>query len=160
MATLVPMTDFEYGDYVAEAIPSYAAEKVASGQWSQEDALELSKKSLEELLPQGKDTPDNHLFTIRDDQSHVVGILWIAAQDRAGKRIAYVYDVSIKPEHRRKGYAAGAFRALEREVRALGLSGIALHVFGHNSAAQALYAKLDYVPTNITMFKPLPQTGA
>ncbi len=45
-----------------------------------------------------------------------------------------------------------------------GLSGIALHVFGQNTGAQALYQKLGYLPTNINMFKPLvtdtPASGA
>ncbi len=44
---------------------------------------------------------DNHFFTIRDaTRSVAVGVLWIAAQNRAGKRIAYVYDVEILPERR------------------------------------------------------------
>lgn len=159
-ATLVPMSEADYAAYVAGAIPNYAAEKVASGQWTEAESLALSKKSLDELLPQGRQTPDNHLFTVLDDQSVPVGMLWVAAQARAGERVAYVYDVSVKPEHRRKGHAASAFIALEGKVRELGLAGIALHVFGHNAAAQALYAKLGYAPTNINMYKPLPRTGA
>jgi len=158
MATLVPMTDSEYAAYAAQAVANYAAEKVASGQWTEEESLALSKKSLDELLPLGLRTPDHHLFTIVDDRSAAVGMLWIAEQVRGGQRIAYVYDVGIDPGHRRRGHAAGAFIALERKVRELGLSGIALHVFGHNVAAQTLYAKLGYAPTNISMFKPLPRT--
>ena len=154
------MTEAEYLAYVEEAVPSYAAEKVASGQWSQEESLDLSKKSLEELLPQGLATLDNYLFTVQDPRGAVVGMLWIAAQVRAGKRIAYVYDVSIKPDHQRKGHATRAFQALEEEARALGLSGIALHVFGHNTRAQALYLKLGYEPTNINMYKSVGATGA
>jgi predicted GNAT family acetyltransferase len=34
----------------------------------------------------------------------------------------------------------------------------ALHVFGHNTTAQALYAKLGYSPTNINLFKALGTT--
>ena len=37
-----------------------------------------------------------------------------------------------------------------------GLSGIALHVFGHNREARALYRKLGYVATNINLYKPVP----
>lgn len=159
MAKLLPMTESDYAAYVAESIPSYAAEKVASGQWSREESLDLAKQSLDQLLPQGLATPDNHLFTILDDRSEAVGMLWIAVQARAGKRIAYVYDVSIRPAHRRKGHAAGAFLALEIEVRARGLSGIALHVFGHNLAAQALYARLGFQPTDINMYKPVEPAG-
>ena len=30
-----------------------------------------------------------------------------------------------------------------------------IHVVGHNTGAQALYAKLGYQPTNISLFKPI-----
>ena len=153
MGTLVRMTEAEYSAFVDEAVPSFAAEKITSGQWSQEEALGLAHKAYQELLPQGLDTPDNYLYAVKDCQGASVGILWVAAQNRAGKRIAYVYDIKIHPEHRRKGFAKGALLALEEEVRALGLSGIALHVFGHNTEAQALYSKLGYHATNINMFK-------
>ena len=95
-----------------------------------------------------------------DEGRAAVGMLWIAGLERAGQRIAYVYDISVRPEHRRKGHAASAFAALEGKVRELGLSGIALHVFGHNAGAVALYTKLGYQATNINMFKAVdPQAG-
>jgi ribosomal protein S18 acetylase RimI-like enzyme len=161
MTTLVPMTESEYRAFAGTTVPAYAAEKVASGEWAQEDAIERAKKALATQLPQGLQSVGNHLYTIRDTpSSEPVGVLWIAVQERAGRRIAYVYDVSIDSRYRRRGYASRAFVALEDEVRKLGLSGISLHVFGHNHAAQALYAKLGYQPTNITLFKPIgPATG-
>ena len=61
----------------------------------------------------------------------------------------------VMPEHRRQGHAYGALLALEHEARRLGLTGVALHVFGHNTTAQARYAKLGYSPTNINLFKSL-----
>mgnify|MGYP000850246264 CR=1 FL=1 len=60
MTTLRPMAEPEYAEFAAQAIPAYAADKVASGQWAAEVALELSRKEHEELLPQGLRTPDNH----------------------------------------------------------------------------------------------------
>jgi ribosomal protein S18 acetylase RimI-like enzyme len=75
-------------------------------------------------------------------------------------RIAYIYDLAIDPAHQRRGHATRALRALEEEVHALGLAGIALHVFGHNVGAQTLYAKLGYEPTNINMYKPVAKAGA
>lgn len=160
MSILRPMTGPEYAAWLAEAIPDYAADKVASGQWSAQASLELSAREYEELLPQGLDTPDNHFFTIVDGQGSAVGVLWFAVQLRFDARIAYVFDVGIRPEHQRMGHASRAFSALEEEVRRLGLSGIALHVFGHNTGAQALYAGLGFQPTNIHMFKPVDRAGA
>ena len=138
----------------------YAAEKVASGAWTEELALELSRKEHEALLPQGKDTPDNYMFSVVNDEGIQVGTLWFAGKNKGKARVAYVYDIQIKPEYRRQGHARRAFEALEGEVKGLGLAGIALHVFGHNRATQALYTKLGYLPTNINMYKSLPATGA
>jgi ribosomal protein S18 acetylase RimI-like enzyme len=153
MPTLVRLTEAQYLAYLAEAIPGFAAEKIASGQWSKEEALALSRKSFHDLLPQGMKTPDNYLYAVQDRHGNPVGMLWFGTQKRAGKRIAFVYDVSIRPEHRRKGFASRAFRALEEQARTMGLSGIALHVFGFNTEAQLLYSKLGFRPTNISMFK-------
>ncbi|MBC7620567.1 MAG: GNAT family N-acetyltransferase [Candidatus Saccharibacteria bacterium] len=61
----------------------------------------------------------------------------------------------MHPAHRRPGHAVAAFAALEKQVLALGLSGMGLHVFAHNTAAHALYAKLGFAATNINMFKVL-----
>jgi ribosomal protein S18 acetylase RimI-like enzyme len=136
-----------------EAIPAYAADKVASGQWSKEESLALSQKENDELLPQGLLTPDNHLYSILDFESRPVGMLWFAVKTKFNVRVAYVFDVVTAPQRRREGHAFRAFQALEGEVERLGLSGIALHVFGHNAGARALYAKLGFEPTNISLFK-------
>lgn len=155
MATLVPMTEAEYEAWLAELIPAYARDKVDSGEWTEAEALELSAKGTRDLLPQGLSTAGHHLFTVRDESGETrVGELWFMEQERAAHRIAYVYDIAIKPEHHRRGHATRAFAALEEEVRQRGLAGIALHVFGHNAPAIALYAKLGFHPTDLNLFKP------
>lgn len=153
--TLRRMTEDEFAAWVAVSVPAYADDKVAAGQWPAADALALSRKEFDELLPQGLATPENHFFTIVDAAGAPVGTLWFAEQARAGARIAYVYDVGIRPQRQREGHALRAFAALEDEARRLGLAGIALHVFGHNHGARALYARLGFEPTNLHLFKPL-----
>lgn len=156
MTILTPMTEREFTTYLAKAIPEFAQDKVDAGQWSAGEALALSRSGYAEMLPQGLATPDNVFFTVRDAATQEdVGMLWFAMQARAGQRIAYVYDVYIHAEHQRKGHASRAFAALDEEARQRGLTGVALHVFGHNTVAQALYHKLGYATTNINMFKPL-----
>jgi len=154
------MSDSEYAAWLEQSIVDYAADKVASGQWVESESLELSRKENDELLPQGLQTPDNHFFTITNAQSEPVGMLWFAVKKKFNAPVAYVFDVAIWPEHQRQGHASRAFLALEEEVRSRGLRGIALHVFGHNTTAQALYAKLGYQPTNINLFKAVPPAGA
>jgi len=160
MSVLRAMTEPEYSAWLAETIPAYAADKVASGQWTEEASLALSKTEYAELLPQGLATSDNHLFSIVDGQAVAVGVLWFAVKTKFNARIAYVFDITVRPDRQRQGHAYRALLALESEVRSLGLSGIALHVFGHNIAAQALYAKLGFQPTNISLFKPVGASGA
>lgn len=154
------MDESEFVVWKEQVIPAYALDKVASGQWSHEASLELSRKEFEELLPKDHQTPDNHFFKIFDEQFNAVGTLWLAVKTKFSSRIAYVFDVEVFPQHRREGHAFRAFLALEDEVQKLGLSGIALHVFGRNTNAHALYAKLGFEPTNISLFKSMGAASA
>ena len=155
MSSLRPMTEAEFVAWCDSIVPAYAAERVKSGDWLESDAHARSRASLDELLPRGIGTPDNHLFTIVGPNGESVGMLWFAAKERSGGRIAYVYNIAVDPRFRRQGHAERAFDALEHEARRLGLEGIGLHVFGHNRGALSLYEKLGFEATDITMFKPL-----
>lgn len=149
------MNETEYSAWLEYAIPTYAAEKVRSGNWIQAESLDQARREFEGLLPNGLATENHTLFTILGEQGAAVGALWMARSQRLGGPIAYLYNIVVWPAHRRKGYAFRALRALEQEVVRLGLAGIALHVFGHNTQAQALYRKLGYETTNINLFKPV-----
>ena len=155
MPVLRPITEAEFAAWRDAVIPGYAQEKVRSGDWPPENAVDRARTQLDELLPQGAATRDNCLFTITGPVDEPVGTLWFAVKERGGRRVAYIYDVVIAPQYRRQGHAARAFAALEQKVAHLGLEGIALHVFGHNQAAHSRYVKLGFVETDITMFKPI-----
>lgn len=159
MTHLRPMTPEEFTPWRAQSIPAYAADKVRSGRWAAAESLHEAEKELTHLLPEGLQTPGHTFFTIEDEAGASVGALWVARAERAAGPIGFVYDLVIWPEHRRKGHARRAMRALEVEAAKLGFQGLALHVFGHNTPAQALYRELGYEPTNINMFKPLGAGG-
>ena len=160
VSALRSMTATEYAEWFEQSIVGYAADKVASGQWVPEESLELTRKELAGLLPLGLETPGNYLYTVVDSRALAVGMLWFGVKKRFGADIAYVFNVNVRPDRQREGHAARAFLALEEEVRRRGLSGIALHVFGHNDGARALYDKLGFRPTNISMFKPIEPPSA
>jgi RimJ/RimL family protein N-acetyltransferase len=154
--TLIPMDEAEFRAYLAWSIADYAQENIRNGRWSPEEGLQQAEQQYRELLPAGLASPDQYLFSIKDNLSgEKVGMLWFAVQTRAGKRGAFVYNVKIEEPFRRHGYGTQAFLALEEKVRAMELDTIGLHVFGHNHAARALYEKLGYVPININMLKTL-----
>ncbi len=164
MTRLRPITGAEYAHWRAQTTPPYAADKVRIGRWSPEEALAEAEKELQALLPQGLHTPGHHFFTIEgeDDSGSgvAVGVVWLGQAQRAFGPIGFVYDLVIWPPHRRQGHGAAAMRALEHQARRLGLHGLALHVFGHNSGARALYAALGYAPTHLNLYKPLPAPEA
>ena len=156
MIRFVRLSETDFATYAAEVVPAYAADKIASGQWTISEAPELARKALLDLLPQGLETPDHFVYHIRHDLTQAtVGTLWIAKQKRSDRDIIYIYDIRINPSHQGRGYGTEALRALEDLSRSLGVAGIGLHVFGHNAAAHTLYTKLGYKPTDIIMFKPL-----
>ncbi len=155
MTYLQPMSATEFVGFFEDSIPAYAADKVRAGQWSVSESLPLSRQSFDALLPTGLSTPRHHLFSVVDASATVVGALWIAEQERAGVAVAYLYNIRITPAYQNLGHGTRALQALEAMLPALGLAGIALHVFGHNTAAHALYVRMGYQTTNIMMFKPL-----
>ncbi|MFI5091199.1 MAG: GNAT family N-acetyltransferase [Terriglobales bacterium] len=152
---LVPMTAQEFEAWLPGEIAGYAAEHVRTGRWSEEEAVGLSRDEHTRLLPQGLATPDHRLWNIVPAGSEeAVGMLWIQVMQKPMPSV-FVYNIEIYPQFRRRGYAEQAMLKLEEEARRLGLEGIRLHVFGHNTAARPLYEKLGYVPTNIQMLKRL-----
>ena len=156
MTTLRPMQAQIYPAYLEAAIVGYARDNVESGRWPAVGALERSRDDFQFLLPRGLDTPDNFLFEILDGEAgSTVGFVWYAIERKNGACGAYVYDLEIKAEHRRQGHALRALRALEAQAAASGAGSIGLNVFADNVAAQSLYRRLGYAPTNINMYKSL-----
>jgi ribosomal protein S18 acetylase RimI-like enzyme len=146
------MTQAEFESYLEPAIADYAEGHVADGQWAPAEALDKARKEFHELLPQGVQTPNQYLFSLVNDAQQKVGMLWFALR---GQGSAWVYDVRIDEAFRRHGYGSAAFGEMEKKVRALGGIKIALHVFGANHGARAMYEKLGYQTTNVLMAKTL-----
>ena len=155
VTVLQPMSAAQHHAWRTDAIADYAAGKIAARQWRPADAQQLAQKEFEALLPHGIDTPDHFLMTMVDAQQRAVGVLWFAIVQRLDQRVAYVYDVTVAQPYRRQGHAARAFLALQDDAKQRGLAGIALHVFGQNTGARAMYDKLGFAPTNLNLFKPL-----
>ena len=142
--------------FFEQAVALYAAESIAAGRFTESDALDRSRADNAKLLSEGIATAGQFFFeVVATDQNNPVGYLWLAAMPRGSTKVAFVYQIIIKPEHRRKGHARAALLAAETFAVAQGLSGIALHVFAHNVGAQALYRALGYHIASLNMLKPL-----
>ena len=88
-------------------------------------------------------------------RSEPAGRLWLGFESGNPGGSGFIYDVYIEETYRRRGIARGAMLLLENEARSLGAAKLALHTFGYNSAARALYEGLGYEITNINMAKTI-----
>ncbi len=155
MTTLHPMTEAEFQRFLHFSYESYADDLTQTNPLvSREAALQEARDELQELLPQGLNTPNHFLLSIRSGDTQV-GYLWY---DLLRPSKAFVDDLLIFPEHRRQGHAARALALMETQLTA---SHITLHVFEANHIARRLYEKcgFDYLqmeraqPGSLYMFK-------
>ena len=153
---LEAMSEEEFSQWRDSHSIDYAHEKVKSGAWSIEEAPRLADEEYTRLLPQGLQTADNFLYTAIDEATgDKVGHIWFTKMTYGGQTFAFIYDIIIFEEYRRRGYGEATMLAVEEKVREQGLDSIALHVFGHNHAAKTLYVKIGYEITDINMMKKL-----
>ena len=156
MTILEPMPPERFDEFVDVVSASHAADNVASGRWAEQESESLARAELERHLPQRAATPDHHFYEIRcDPAGPVLGFVWLGSLPRGSVRVAFVFQLFVYPEHRRQGHGRAALLQVEKLAEAMGLTGVALNVFGSNSAAQALYRSLGYVVTSLSMHKPL-----
>jgi ribosomal protein S18 acetylase RimI-like enzyme len=151
------MTEDEYPTYRDAAVRGYAEDKLRSGDWAGRDALTLSSQAFHRFAPSGIQTPDQHFFTVHDAATDAkVGWLWFQVRDDGAYRTAYLCDLVIFDEYRRRGYGIACLAELDAQAKALGIGRLGLHVFGHNTEALALYQRCGYKITTYAMAKDLP----
>lgn len=156
MTQLVAMRPDHFASFAERAIASFAHENVMAGRWEADGAEQRARVQFRNLLPQGSDTRGHYLYEILGELGGpTVGDVWIELTGSPSHRIAHLYDIYVDPAYRGNNHAAGALQIVEARCRELGARSLALHVFAHNPAAQALYAGLGFVVTGYNMSKRL-----
>jgi len=154
--TIVPLTPEQFDEFLAKAIPRRAERMVRRGVWSEARALEASRAAYAARFPQGWGTPGQSVGAIVDRGSGTqVGEVWYSVTDEGGVTQLCVEWIWIEPEYRRQGFAAETFRRLEEKGRELGVPRLGLIVWADNPGAIALYQKLGYVTSAMSMVKTL-----
>jgi ribosomal protein S18 acetylase RimI-like enzyme len=153
MIRLEPMDDATFAAWEEASIRDYAAEKVEAGTWLPSDALERATREFAAELPDGRVTAGHEVCSMVNDDGERVGMVWFAEEERPFGRVAFIYDISVEPAHRRRGYAREALARVEAYAREHELAGVQLHVFGGNSGARELYRRVGFVETDVTMIK-------
>ena len=156
--SLVELDDVPYRAYRDHLVRDYAAHKVRAGAWYESEAQIRAAKDVDGLLPEGTATQGHFLYSVREDAADAeVGTVWFTLRDSGVRRYVWIYDIIINENFRRRGYASRTLELVEARAKELGAKSVELHVFGHNQGAQALYEKVGYSVTSITMAK---QVGA
>ncbi|CAM3592613.1 Putative N-acetyltransferase YycN [Parendozoicomonas haliclonae] len=150
------MSPDAYSHFLETAIPSYAKANTTSGRWVESEAMARSHKVYQSLLPEGLETPNNHLFNIIENENKaIVGHLWVKVDENSQAKSAFILSLEIYERYRRKGYAKAALHTVEQVVAELGATSLGLHVFSYNSAAINLYADAGYQVISQSMQKPI-----
>jgi ribosomal protein S18 acetylase RimI-like enzyme len=152
---LRPLLDDELPAFIDHGRAAYARDMVAQAGLTPEQAEQKAQNDWARLLPNGAVGSGHHLFAVEDEESgERVGDLWIAerSSDFEGTA-AFVYSIEIAEAFRGRGYGKQAMLLAEDEVRARGISHIALNVFGGNEVARSLYRSLGYTETAVFMRK-------
>jgi ribosomal protein S18 acetylase RimI-like enzyme len=156
MITLIPIEQSDFETFLEQEIVDYAQDKVKSGNWLAEEALEKSRAEFLGLLPDGLQTQDQFIFTIFDEQTgQKLGVLWVQVKLGEAHRRAFICDFVIQPQFRGQGFGKQALQALDKKMEEMGVESISLHVFAHNTQAIGLYEKMGYAVTNLYMGKKL-----
>lgn len=131
------------------AIQDYAEHHVRNGNWPAEGSLEKSRKEFEHYLPDGIHTPDQYVWSIVDEASNKIGVLWVQVKEQK----AFIFDFVIEEAYRDKGYGKQSLAAMDEKLKTLGAESVALHVFEDNVSAQELYKKVGFEITNVHLMK-------
>jgi GNAT superfamily N-acetyltransferase len=162
---LEPMTEERFRSYREEQVRSYAQEIEDSGV-PHDDAVLEAEKSTARLLPNGLQTPNHHIFVgLESPDEHgpdehgpdehgpeeEVGQIWV----RVVGRSAFIFDLGVRADVRRRGYGRQIMRLAEQWCREQGVTEIGLNVFAHNPGARALYEQLGFAETRRIMRKKI-----
>jgi ribosomal protein S18 acetylase RimI-like enzyme len=151
------LRDEEIPEFIERGRADYARLMVEQAGLTPEQAQKKADNDWSKLLPNGKVSSGHHLFAVEDDETgERVGDLWLAerSSDFEGTA-AFVYSVEIYEPFRGRGWGRQAMLLAEDQARSLGLSHIALNVFGGNDVARSLYRSLGYAETAVFMRKSI-----
>lgn len=155
---LVAMTEQRFQAFRDFSIADYAQELSVSGSTSDEEALEESRRTFENLLPEGRATAGAHLFgAVADGVEGELGFLWWSED---GPGTAWIFDIAVHEPHRGKGWGRGLLQAAHADMASAEVGNVVLNVFGHNEPAARLYASEGYRPVVVRWVLDLRGTHA
>ncbi|MEC1667022.1 GNAT family N-acetyltransferase [Bacillus mojavensis] len=153
--TLEDMTVEEFKAFRGMSVQNYAKQNIASGTWTEKEAIEKAEQAYEKMIPDGRNSSNHNFWNITNEQGERIGWLWLYADPLHPQKEAFIYSFGLYEAYRGKGLAQLALQTLDERAREMGVERLALHVFAHNETAVHLYQKMGYIMTNIKMRRQL-----
>lgn len=135
------ISDDEFKEFIEKSVLDYSQDLIKSDLSSKENAFEDAKKQFDELLPEGKYTINNYIYTVVSSENEGVGIIWYRKNSESE---AFICEFLIFEKFRKKGYGKQTLLLLDNDVKEKGFDKILLHVFRFNKTAFSLYDSLGY----------------
>jgi RimJ/RimL family protein N-acetyltransferase len=148
------MTESEFDAFMEISTLDQVQGQIQAGYLQPENAEEILERQLQQILPQGFETPNHYFFTLEDAELETkVGGLWYWVQESDGEKQIFVIDIQVFAEYRRRGYGTQAFRVMEEMAQTMGINTISLNVFKNNHPARAMYEKIGFTGVGEKMLK-------
>jgi GNAT superfamily N-acetyltransferase len=112
-----------------------------------EDEARRKFEEFERADPLNPWGPDHQVLFAVDEEDALMGLIWLARREPFyvfRERLAWIYNLHVIPEHRRKGVARHLLHEAEEWARLEELRSIGLHVIDFNEPARRLYESVGY----------------
>ena len=139
------MNKEEYEAFYKRSFEHHVKELIDEENMTEEEAKKETHEELASMLPNGLDTEDNYLMTIRRKTDDVqLGFIWTLHEYNEDVKQSFLCDFEIYEQYRRNGYAKEALGAMEAMAGKAGCRESVLFVANDNTPACALYEKCGY----------------
>ena len=133
------LTAEEFGPFRQRNIARYAQELLfARATDTEEHALTEAQGALDEMLPQGAETPRNYLLAA-ESGGETVGELWC---DTTEPETVFINDFFVYPACRGHGWGNAMLRAVEELAAAQSFEQVVTHVYHTNRIALAMLVSM------------------
>ncbi|GAA4924622.1 acetyltransferase (GNAT) family protein [Stackebrandtia albiflava] len=147
-----PMTEAEYGPWLAHSVTGFAEVTAESQGFTPEEATDRAKQVFAQLLPDGLATEGHELWMVRQGDD-VVAHLWLFHDAPDGH--TFIFDIEVTPDRRGTGLGKETMALARWRAAVHGRDGVKLNVFATNEVATGLYRRLGYRATVEFRFKAL-----
>jgi ribosomal protein S18 acetylase RimI-like enzyme len=142
---LGPLTREEQAAFITAETTDYAAWLVERG-----DAPDMGAavaRARAEIQPEVAAAVEarEQFWAAHDAHGATVGWLWVKPSEVGlPAAAAFLYQILVRPEFRRRGYGGAMLAALEQFLAAVGYAELRLNVWDTNVAVHRLYARAGY----------------